>query len=388
MARKNNSKSKNVANTVDATNTAPENVNVDTATVETPATETPAKGSKSKGKAAPKLSDFKVIRTVEVSPLQVELVKKFRGRAKLATEEVITDLADSMRTKGQQQAIQVREKASEPGKFEAVFGNTRELAALAILNGYTTDSGKKEVAPNPAFKIRCEVVECDDETARIANIIENAHRQAVSPIGNALNQVMLRDEMGMSDVTIAKLYNYSSSASVSRLKKLLELEDEYQNSVEDGTLSQAAAFLLADVPEGEPRKTVWLACVDKCKGEDSIGSTPMVEAIKAWRKADKEAKATQTADKPAGESGTVATAPEGQPGTVEGTVPGWPSGNEPTKTYALTLKQFKDLVTAIASDSQCPAKVAEGMSVILSTLSGETADRDFAQWFVTNLKNS
>lgn len=326
--------------------------------------------------------DFKVLSTVEVSPAQCVLTEEFRGRSKPVDDSVIVDRADSIRRNGQLQPVQAIRNAD--GTHTIIFGNTRALAGLKILNGYTNAEGK-EVRPDPNFKLRVEVVEADAETAFLRNVVENAQRTQTSPIDNAINQQKLRDAYGMSDAMITKHYGYSSQASVSRLKKLLTLEPEYQDSVHNGTLTQAAAFLFADVPAGESRQKVWLKAVDKSKGEESVGTTEMVTAIKEWRKEEKEAK--EAANGTTGETGgTTGEAPAngttGETGAAE--APAGPGRPASGKT-SLTLKQFKDTVSEIAADPACPAVVEQAMGMMLSFISGETEPAGFAQWFAKNL---
>jgi ParB-like chromosome segregation protein Spo0J len=246
--------------------------------------------------AAPKTkaskAEFKILQTVEVAPAKLH-TGKFLGRSAPHDEATLVERADSIRRNGQQQPIQAR---AIPGtdEYDVVFGNARTGAGILIVNGYKNGEGK-DVKPDPDFKLRVEVVDVDDETAFLCNVVENSQRTQCSPIDNALNQEELRTKYGMSDVMIAKHYGYASSASVSRLKKLLTLEDEYRKNVHDGILTQAAAFLFCDVPEGEPREKVWLKAVDKAGKDEDIGSTEMAAAIKEWRKEEKEAKATAAA---------------------------------------------------------------------------------------------
>lgn len=353
-------------------NTKVENVEMSEATapVET------EKATKAKGKVAIKDNGFKVKHTLNLNPAHIELVDKFRGRSKPVGGDELVSMAESFRVQGQQQAIQVREKEGEPGKFECVFGNTRKQAADLCVSGYET--GKKVVPANPNFLIRAEVVECSDEEAFARNVVENAARVATSPIDDAINQKRLRDEYGMSDVAIAALYGFKSSASCSNLKKLLELDEDCQRMIHDGSMTQQAGLLLAKVDE-DLRSRVYFAAVDSGQKEgEGISGAMMAKAIKQINEEVKKEKATQTADKPAGEaaSGENTTAPE-----VSGTRS---ENNE--KSISLTLKGFKDIVQGIASDTAAPAKVAECMGIILDTLAGQTSPEGFANWFLANVK--
>ena len=340
-----------------------------------------------KGTVKPKDSGFKVLRTVEVHPAQVELVDAFRGRAKPVPMEARAELADSIRNHGQQQAIQVREKPDEPGKYQAIFGNTRKLAADMLVSGYETRGANGQtatVAPDSTFKLRCEVVDCDDETAFLSNVIENAQRTNCSPIDNAINHEKLRTEFRMSDAAITKRYGYAHQATVTRLKKLLALEPEYQEAVNNGSMTQAAGFALADV-EPENRSRVWLAAVDaNGKSEEGIGGSTMSKAIKtvaAAIAAEKEAAANPTGAAATNPDGTAPSA-NGEPGST-GEQSSTPDVVVPKKS--LTVKEFKDTCEAVCKDPSCPPKVAEAMGVILSTIGGEMSEADFCVYFVRNM---
>lgn len=320
---------------------------------------------------------LKVVATLDIPVGKLRLVDEFRGRAFPVSLEDVTARADSMRIHGQQQPIQVR---PYPGtdEYEVIFGNTRTRAGQLIASGYTNLDGK-EVEPKPDYKIRAEVVEVTAEDAFVRNVIENSQRSACSPIDNAMNQQKLRDEYQYSDVKIAQLYGYASSASVSRLKKLLELEPEFQEEVHSGVITMNAGFLLFDV-KGEDadatkaaRTNVRLKAADiaKSRGDDSIGSTAMQEAIKAYRKELKEAAtaANGTGGTATPEGGTTGTtAPEGD---TTGTTTTETNGTGTRSTYALTLKGTKDGLEAIAKDEKCPPNVSQVCGLVLDYIGGK-----------------
>lgn len=348
--------------------------------------------AKSKGSAATaekpagvvknRAEGLKVVATIDIPVGKLRMVDEFRGRAFPVGDEEVVARADSMRIHGQQQPIQVR-AVPKTDEYEVIFGNTRTRAGNLIASGYTNLDGK-EVEAKPDYKLRAEVVEVDAEQAFLRNVVENAQRTNCSPIDNAINQQKLRDEYQYSDVKIAQLYGYSSSASVSRLKKLLELEPEFQEEVHTGVITMNAGFLLFDVKgeDAEATKTartnVRLKAADiaKSRGDDSIGSTAMQEAIKAWRKELKDTAAAAngtggtSTPETGGDTGT-ATAPE--TGTAGGD-----TGGSRTPKYALTLKTFKDGVEAIAKDEKCPANVSQVCGLILDYITGGTDTQGFA----------
>lgn len=340
-------------------------------------------GKTSTGKTSTR-GDFKVLETRNEAPANVDFDPNIQGRYRPVGDQVITELADSMRVIGQQQPIQIRKGTD--GRWKCVFGNSRLRAAKKLADGYESKGANGQpvtVSPDPSFTLRCEVVDCDDETAFLANIVENAQRTACSPMDNARNHQRLRDEFQMSDATITKRYGYAHQASVNRLKKLLTLEEQYQNAVDDNTMTQAAAFLLADVPP-EQRARVWLAAVDaNGKSEEGIGGSTMSKAIKTVTAALKEEAAAQQPQTPAipGAEGTPATPGEpgaATPGTDQPAQPAAPDMPNP----ALNLKSFKDVCTGIAKSPVCPHKVSEAMGVILSCISGEMSPQEFTTYFV------
>lgn len=355
------------------------------------ATPTPkAKGEqKQKAPKAPKqvAAELKVLASLAVHPSQVELSDDLRGRVVPVGEPEIITLAESIRKNGQLQAIQVRETA-KPGVYQCVFGNTRKMACDRLVSGYTNNEGK-EIPGNPETRIRVEVVDCDLETAFVNNVVENATRNACTPMDNARNQQRMRDEFGYSDVRIAALFGYSSSASCTQYKKLLRLEPEYQDAVNNGTLTFSAAQLLADVQvfkEGtrddvdeeattKARAIVWLAAVDASKDLDAIASREMANAIKKWR-----ASLRQLPNTP--EAGTTpATAPEA--GTA-GTTPAVPTATTPAVSgsgrVALSVKDIKATLSAFAEDAKCPAAVAEFCVVFTKFVANEIEATELATW--------
>lgn len=368
-------------------------------------TETPAtagKGNKNKAaQGATKQRDngFRVLSTVNVKPERLTFSEKLVGRTRPVSEAETIQLAESMRTRGQQQPIQVRENPTRPGYYAVVFGNTRGRAGLLLTTGYAV-SETKRVEGNPEFTLRAEIVDCDDETAFVHNVVENAARVQCSAIDNAKNQARLREEFGMSDVAIAKLYGFASSASVSRLKKLLQLPEEIQESVHTGDCTQTAAFLLADFigqkihgadVEGTDVTTVYLYAVDASGKGEPVTAEGMVSAIKRIRSERAPAKEPKP-EAPAGEPGAESVpVPEGTEGTegAEGATdePGTKPTAEGAETVVpMTLKQFKDMLKEIKAAEACPVNVGNALQLILNTLAGDVEAAGFAQFFARNLK--
>jgi len=349
------------------------------------ATAKPAKGTV-------KLKDngFKILRTIEVSPASVELVEKFRGRSAPVPFEKIVDLAETIRLNGQLQAIQVREKGANTGEYEGVFGNTRKMACDLLVAGYETND-KRVIPPQPDFKIRCEVVEVSDDEAFAANVVENARREATSPVDDALNQAKLREEYGMKDAAIARLYGYAHQSSVTQLKNLLPLinaDEDYKRAIHEGSMTKAAGLLVAETVDPADYHAVWLAAADFAGSKaESVGRDAVQKAI-AKVKADKaKAAATVTIDPAA----PVTVNPDGTPAESVATSDGAPAAPvagspTPEKKVQRTLKQFKTLCEELAADKQTPPNVAQAMSIILAAVNNDIEDSTFAMFFAENLK--
>lgn len=357
----------------------------------------PAKRKAAPRRAAP-ANQFTIVNTLNLDPSRVEILPDMSGRSQPIPESELAELAESMRRQGQLQPIQVREKEDAPGYYTAVFGISRKRAADMVRNGYTL--GEKAVEADPSFLIRCDVVAIDDETAFVRNVTENAARKQCTPIDNARNQQRLRDEFGMSDAAITRLYGYSSQASVSRLKKLLLLPDDIQQSIHRGECTQAAGFLLADLLTGkEPASiedvtAVYLAAVDASKGEESVAADAVVSAIKARRKA-KSKPATEgdggtdmpAADGAEGDGGADTPAADGAGDTGGTDTPAADSGSSTDEVvFPLTLKQFKDRLREMGADPKCPENVERASVFLLDTLDGKVTKEQFGAWFAANIK--
>lgn len=331
---------------------------------------------------------LRIIETKTLPPSRFVLTDKFRGRAKPLGEDVVVERADSMREHGQQQAIQVR---AIPGSdnYEIIFGNTRKRAADMIVSGYVGGDGKT-YEPRPEFLLRAEVVEVDDETALKRNLIENHERSKTTAVDNAKNHQDLRETYKMSDAAITRFYGYNSQATVTRLKKLLGLEEEYQNAISDGRLTASAGFLLADVP-AENRGKIWLAVVDAVGkgGEDTdineggvIGSSAMSAAIKAVNKAAKEAaEAAKLANTPT----EGQTPPTDTPPTETPPVQTTPGNLTRAGKVSLTVKQFKEQVGKIADHQDCPDKCELVCQQFVKFISGDCDTKELAVFLASTV---
>lgn len=359
---------------------------------------TNAGGNATAEKPAPKpmknkAEGLKVLSTIEISPKKLIFTDKFRGRSAPVSMEDRIARADSIRQEGQLQPIQVRQ-VSGTDTYEVIFGNTRGLAGELLCDGYTTNEGR-EVEGKPDFKLRAEVVDITDEEAFIRNVVENSQRTQTSPIDDALNQKMLRENFQLSDVSIARLYGYKSSATCTRLKKLLELDEDLQGKIHEGTMTLQAGVELVTVP-AEDRTAVWLKAVDATgKGDDTkVGAAIIQAAIKALKKERAETNGT-TGGGTGGEGGSnqIDKGDGNQPtgGGSDGTgftgnEGGTGGGSDAAPGKQLTVKQIKNELADIAGNNECPEKVAELCNVLLGFIDGKSDTGDLAKWMAANVQ--
>jgi ParB/RepB/Spo0J family partition protein len=149
---------------------------------------------------------------------QVEVSR--RQPRRVFDEEELRELAESVRNLGVVQPVLVR-PAGSPGRYELVAGERRLRAAR--LAGLTTI---------PA------VVRPVDEAASLEiALAENVSRQDLNAIEEAHAYAVLVDEFELTHGRIAELVG-KSRVAVTNLLRLLELPDEVQEMVEDGSLSE------------------------------------------------------------------------------------------------------------------------------------------------------
>ncbi len=152
-------------------------------------------------------------------------------------------LAESILSEGIIQPIFVRK--SGHGKFEIVAGERRWHAAkMAGLKSVPTVVG-----------------EVSDESALAIALIENLHREDLNPIDQALAIQRLVDEFFLTHQEVADTIGKSRTA-VTNLLRLLELPDEVQCMVADGTIDMGHARALLALPCDQR-----LAAADKVASE-------------------------------------------------------------------------------------------------------------------------
>jgi ParB-like chromosome segregation protein Spo0J len=188
-----------------------------------------------------------------IDPFDVDVREDLRGRRFPPTDQQIIEMAMSIFDHDQRQPVECR-KIAGTNKLQSIAGFTRTNAVRLIREGFTGTDGVER--HDPEFRLQAKLVTCNDETALVNNIVENAHRNQTSDIDDAYNQNRLRERYGKSDADIARLYQYQNSNKVSRLKRLLELTDDEQLLVHRGVLPTQAAIDMLDLPADQRAKIV------------------------------------------------------------------------------------------------------------------------------------
>lgn len=214
-----------------------------------------------------------------VSPEDIIIREELRGRRFPPSDRQIIEMAMSIMDHGQRQPIECRRQTVGGNKntLVATSGFTRTNAIRLIRQGFVDTDGVDRV--DPAIRVKVVVVDCaSDKEAFEHNIVENAHRNATSDIDDAHNQNVLRDKYGYNDVEIGKIYQYSSSNKVGRLRQLLQLSDDEQLLVHNRLLSTQAALDLLEL-DPEKRAEVIAACQ---KGDETtkINGSQIQDAVR------------------------------------------------------------------------------------------------------------
>ena len=148
---------------------------------------------------------------------------------RLFDQELLQELADSIKAEGMIQPIIVRPFADG---FELVAGERRwraaQLAGLARI---------------PAI-----VRSMEDRSVAAVSVIENIQRKDLNPLEEATAFERLCDEFGMTHKAVAEAVG-RSRASVTNLMRLLELHDEVKVMVDKGQLEMGHARALLGAPE-------------------------------------------------------------------------------------------------------------------------------------------
>lgn len=143
-------------------------------------------------------------------------------------DERLKELADSIRTDGVLQPVVVRRKGA---KFELIMGERRLQAA--------------RLAGIPTIPVVVRDVR-DADALRLA-IVENIQRENLNAIEEAQAFRRLISEFGHSQADVAGMVGKDRS-SVANTLRLLNLPEDVQRMVEDGTLTGGHARALLSLP--------------------------------------------------------------------------------------------------------------------------------------------
>ncbi|MFK7995127.1 MAG: ParB/RepB/Spo0J family partition protein [Granulosicoccus sp.] len=147
---------------------------------------------------------------------------------RLFDQELLQELADSIKAEGMIQPIIVRPFADG---YELVAGERRWRASqLAGID-----------------RIPAIVRDMEDRSVAAVSVIENIQRKDLNPLEEAAAFQRLCDEFGMTHKAVAEAVG-RSRASVTNLMRLLELHDEVKVMVDKGELEMGHARALLGAP--------------------------------------------------------------------------------------------------------------------------------------------
>ena len=167
--------------------------------------------------------DVKKIKITQIEPNKAQPRTDF-------DEEKIEELADSIREYGLIQPIVV--KLNKNGYYTIIAGERRWRAARK--------AGLKEV---PAV-----IKDVSEQTEKEITLIENIQREDLNALEEAAGIKELMDVYGLTQEDVAKKIGRSRPA-VANILRLLNLPEEIQKLVKEGTLSQGHARALLAVED-------------------------------------------------------------------------------------------------------------------------------------------
>lgn len=178
------------------------------------------------------------------STLPIDQIRPNKGQPRKSFKaEELAELTDSIKQNGILQPILVRKVGSA---YEIVAGERRYQAAQA--------AGLTEV---PVV-----IREISDEDVFKLALIENLQRSDLTPLEEARGYRQLIKEKGLTQEELAKALSKSRSAITNTLR-LLDLPEEVQELVDDGSLSAGHARAILAVPSEEARIRLAKRVVDE-----------------------------------------------------------------------------------------------------------------------------
>ena len=182
-------------------------------------------------------------------------------------EEKLNELAESIRTYGMISPIVVKKRGA---LYEIVAGERRWRAARI--------AGLKEI---PVV-----IKEVDEKTSRELSIIENIQRDDLNAVEEARAYQSLIEEYGLTQEEVAARVAKNRSTITNSLR-LLKLEPEILQLLQDGKITQGHARALLAVEDTELRKKI----AEKCTKENlSVREIETLVKLDKLSKAKKEKK--------------------------------------------------------------------------------------------------
>jgi len=176
------------------------------------------------------LGDWQEAKQLTVSLLDVNLLRPNPNQPrKQFNPSSLQELAESIKSEGLLQPILVRPK--ENG-YEIIAGERRFRAAQM--------AGLKKI---PAI-----IKELSDRETLLIALMENIHREDLSPIEQAQALLILKQEFELSQEELAAKVKLSRS-QVANLLRLLSLPDNVQQLIEEGKISAGHGRILAGIKE-------------------------------------------------------------------------------------------------------------------------------------------
>jgi ParB family transcriptional regulator, chromosome partitioning protein len=204
------------------------------------------------------------------------------------TEGQMTEMAESLRERGQLQPVRVRWDEGL-GKYRLIMGERRYRAAImAGIRSLAAIIDEAPLTPGEILEIQ---------------LVENTAREDLKPVELALAIRRLIDEFGYTQETVAARLKMAQS-SVSEALSLLKLDPEIRAKVDEGSISTRAARHIARVDspeaqrevaaeverggltEAETARVVRQASPRKARARKSRGGKPTLP--RAWKVRDRE----------------------------------------------------------------------------------------------------
>jgi ParB family chromosome partitioning protein len=209
-----------------------------------------------------------VTRARDVCIIPVEKIGRDPGQPREEfDEEALRRLADSLKARGQLQPIGVRWDEGR-GVYVIVYGERRWRAAtLAGLNAVSAVVLEKTLDP---------------EELLVVQLVENAVREDLRPVEQARAYRRLMDARGWSTRQVARELSVDQ-AKVVRVLALLDLPEDVQGQVDEGTISQTTAYEISKAPVAEQPELARRVVREGLRSAD-VAETRLGEKVRKFRR--------------------------------------------------------------------------------------------------------